>query len=29
MDCLSKFCIMKKVRDRANDSEEKNDEPKD
>ncbi len=29
IDSLSRFCIMKKVRDRANDSEEKNDESKD
>ncbi len=29
MDSLSRFCIIKKVRDRVNDSEEKNDESKD
>ncbi len=29
LNSLSKYCIMKKVRDKANDSEEKNDESKD
>ncbi len=29
LNSLSKFCIMKKVRDKANDSDEKTDESKD
>ncbi len=29
LNTLSKFCIMKKVRDKANDSEEKETESKD
>ncbi|GEM_PF-5519006 len=29
IDSLSRFCIIKKVRDKVNDSEEKNDESKD
>jgi len=29
LDSLSKYCIIKKVRDRTNDSEENSDESKD